>query len=111
MSSTAFIGAAEREPTGVAPAPQQQFRASIVQAMATLPVASGSPQAARARQDQDPQPGRQPRTSQGCSCGIPGWLKYSLVGVAAAGGGYALSRIGHDDGGDRGPNDRGGVRR
>jgi hypothetical protein len=99
MSSTAFIGAAEREAT-LAPAQQAQFRASISQAIAAPSLTGAATQTPQASQDQDPPQGRRPRVSQGCSCGMPGWLKYSLIGVAAAGGGYALSQINHHEGGD-----------
>jgi hypothetical protein len=111
MSSTAFIAATEREASGLAPAQQEQFRASIAQAIATVPAASASTPAARASLDQDPPQGRRPRASEGCSCGMPRWLKYSLVGVAAAGGGFALSQIGNHEGGDRGPDHRAGGQR
>jgi hypothetical protein len=110
LSSTVIIGAAERESTTSATptASQEQFRASLTQAIATvatLPAASGSTQTAKASQDQEPPQGRRSRRSEPCSCGIPSWIKYSLIGAAAAGGGYALSQVGHrGDGGERGMN-------
>lgn len=94
LSPTAMVGAADRESTTAPTA--AQFHASIAQVLATMampPALSGSIQAAQASREQEPpEASRQSRRSQSCSCGIPSWLKYTLVGATAAGGGYALSQ-------------------
>jgi hypothetical protein len=120
LSSTTMIGAADHGKTtpAMAAESQEQFHVSLRQAIAaiaTRPMASGSIQTARASQDQISSQESRPRITQSCSCGIPSWLKYSLIGVAAAGGGYALSQAvgGHGRGDDRGRrmNDADGMNR
>jgi hypothetical protein len=108
--STAVIEAADREsaPSALPAAAQQQFHASITQAMAmmaTLPVARGSMPTALAGKDkdQDQPQGRLQRVSQSSSCRLPSWLKYSLISAAAAGSGFALSQaVGGSDRGEHG---------
>lgn len=99
LCSTAGIGAAERDATSTGEPGRQarQFRASIASAIAA--VASRSAQrgplstaSREVMQEPAPQPSR---VSPGCSCGIPAWLKYTMIAAAAAGGGYGLSQLGH----------------
>jgi len=93
LASTMGIGAAERP----------QLTDSIKKAAKTLAVQ-------RNASAQDPVPSvRASRAS--CGCGFPSWLKYTLIGAAAAGGGYAVSQIGHNGHGQRGPMDNDGGRR
>ena len=108
LSSTLGIGATERDATsaGVTPGQQEQFRASILRAVASRPLGSGRGLTTRRDVAQEPVQPQPARVSRGCSCGIPTWLKYTLVGAAAAAGGYGLSRVGHhggDGGNDNGP--------
>jgi hypothetical protein len=96
LASTMGIGAAERP----------QLKESINKAAKTLAArSSAAPQAAASQRNasaQEPVPSvRASRAS--CGCGLPSWLKYTLIGAAAAGGGYAVSQIGHNGHDQRGP--------
>jgi hypothetical protein len=96
-------------PSATSAVSQERFRVSLLRAMATatVPEAGAAKETARASQEPGAPQGRDPR---GCSCGLPSWLKYSLIGVAAAGGGYALSQaMGH--GGEHGRETAEGVKR
>jgi hypothetical protein len=104
LASTMGIGAAER------PLLQESINKAAktlaARSSAAPQTAASSPQAS----SQDPVPSvRASRAS--CGCGFPSWLKYTLVGAAAAGGGYAVSQIGHNGHGQRGPMDNDGGRR
>jgi hypothetical protein len=102
---TAVIGA---EPQVTTPTPtltqQAQFRASLDQALTTLATASvvdqDAAQPTRRRREEDPEHERDDHHHRHHSQGMPAWVKYSLVGAAAAGGGYALSQVGHHGGND-----------
>src|ERR1700674_4473928 len=92
LSSTVGIGATERDATstGVTPGQQEQFRESIIRALAAVasrPLRGGQVLTARRDVAQEPVQPQPPRVLPGCSCGIPAWHKYTLVGAAAAGGG------------------------
>src|SRR6266849_3520093 len=89
LASTIGIGAAERAP----------LRESISQAAKVLAAQTPAPQPSTAakgtttRRDgaaQDPVPSVGMRPAS-CGCGIPSWMKYTLIGAAAAAGGYAAS--------------------
>jgi hypothetical protein len=110
LVSTISMGAAERAP----------IQESINQAAKTLAVkvapALQSSTAAgtatrRGRAAQDPVPSVRNRQAS-CGCGLPRWVKYALVGAAAAGGGYAASQIGnHGERGNHGPMDNDATRK
>ena len=111
LSSTVGIEATERDPAsaGVTPGQQEQFRASILRAVASRPLGRGQALTTRRDVAQEPVQPQPSRVSRGCSCGMPTWLKYTLVGAAAAAGGYGLSRVGHhggDGGNDKDPKER-----
>jgi hypothetical protein len=112
LTSTIGIGAAER-------APLQESISHAAKALASQSTPASVPSKAAngttTRHDgaaQDPVPSVRARQAS-CGCGIPSWLKYTLIGAAAAGGGYAASQIGHRGGheGQRGPMDTDGTRR
>lgn len=113
LSSMVGIGAAEREPAASTPPPAPLLRDAINHAAVALAVESSrAPQLATNRRDgstQDPVPSVRARPVR--SGGFPSWLKYTLIGAAAAGGGYAVSQIGHHDHGGRGPMDNDPMRR
>ena len=107
LASTTGIGAAERSP--LQESINQAAKALAAQA---TPASRPSTDGVTTRRDgaaQDPVPSVRMRPAK-CGCGFPSWLKYTLVGAAAAGGGYALSQIGHHGGhhGPRGPMDTDG---
>lgn len=104
LSSTIGLGAAER--TGL--------QDSINQAAKVLAAQPAAASKSSARRDgsQDPVPSVRARPASS-GWGIPTWLKYTLVGAGAAGGGYALSQLGHHGGhdGSRGTTDNDATRR
>ena len=110
LASTMGIGAAERAPLHESIG--QAAKALAAQANPAQP--SAAAKGMTTRRDgvaQDPVPSVRNRQSS-CGCGIPSWVKYTLIGVAAAGGGYAASQLGHHDGhGGRGPMDTDGTRK
>jgi hypothetical protein len=104
FASAIGIGAEERP----------QFQDAINHAAKALAITSArAPLAATSllpAVGQDPVPPVRARPSS--SCRIPSWLKYTLIGAAAAGGGYAAAQIGHDGGHrDRGGSDNDVPRR
>lgn len=111
LASTIGIGAAER-------APLQESISQAAKVLAAQTPASQPSTAAKGmtpRRDgaaQDPVPSVRARPAP-CGCGIPSWLKYTLIGAAAAGGGYAASQIGHHGGhdGQHGPMDTDATRK
>ncbi|HEX9366702.1 MAG TPA: hypothetical protein VF921_08745 [Vicinamibacterales bacterium] len=112
LASTIGIGAADRAPL------QESINQAAKALAAQVTPASQSSIAAKAmttRRDggaQDPVPSVRMRPAS-CGCGIPSWVKYTLIGAAAAAGGYAVSQIGHHGGhgGPRGPMDTDGTHR
>ena len=86
---------------GEPPTPRTQFRASLDEAVAAFATSSVLEQEAapprRHRHEDDPGEEHESHRSRHHSHGMPGWVKYTLVGAAAAGGGYALSQVGHHD--------------
>ena len=107
LSSTGAPAAADSVLPSRGGAAQEGFRRSMTQAIAA--VASAREASVRRDRTQDPVDPPRSRTSQRCSYGIPAWLKYALVGAAAAGGGYAVSQIDHHGG--HGPQASDGLQR
>ena len=81
------------------------FRASVDEVIAAYATSSVEQDAApprRHRHEDDPAAEPESHRSRHHSHGMPGWVKYTLVGAAAAGGGYALSQVGHHGSGNDG---------
>jgi hypothetical protein len=94
LSSTAMLGAQDDRGSMAPVATQESLRGSIARAVATLSGASGVAQGARTSHQESPEARRPPS----CTCGLPSWVKYSLIAAAGAAGGYALSQIDHHGG-------------
>ena len=78
--------------------PLTPFRASLDKAVAVYATSSVEQETAPPRQhrhEDDPGEEHESHRSRHHSHGMPGWVKYTLVGAAAAGGGYAFSQVGH----------------
>lgn len=105
LSSSIGIGAADHGAVTPAP-PAAPLRDAISHSVLGLAAESSRPRTSANRRDAAAQdPVSSARVRPACGCRFPSWLKYSLIGAAGAGGGYALSQMGHQDHGRRGQGD------